>query len=446
MTALADRLERLFAHLGIERAFVATQMPGDIADLSTVRPDCVAGLTLVIPSRITTAPFQPLGHRLMMITGETGVPAETVRAALTRLPEARLHTLTGYETTAWSDIALERGGELCTALLGFFQSLPAPLAPRLPMTRVGRVAGISYRIAGSGPALILPPFFLAASQWEPVIDILASAFTVIVLGGPYIGGVALLEDRADLASFRDLLTILTGRMAIPTGAGILEIGCGTAALCRQMLAARSDLAVTGLDSNAYLLREGAALAVAAGIAVTGTHDAHSPPVGGMCLIDGDATALPFPDESFDAVYSITVLEECDARAALAEMCRVLRPGGSAGVAVRAIDLPQWWNLDLPPALTAKVNRQPQSVSPAAVADRSLYVRMAQAGFRDIEGFPFLVTFDRPDGPIWAYRAAHARGLLDAGEQTLWDTACNNAAAAGLLFQANPVHCAVGRRR
>jgi ubiquinone/menaquinone biosynthesis C-methylase UbiE len=43
---------------------------------------------------------------------------------------------------------------------------------------------------------------------------------------------------------------------------------------------------------------------------------------------GDAQALPYPDDSFDAVYLITVLGEIpDQGAALLEMRRVLRAGG-----------------------------------------------------------------------------------------------------------------------
>jgi SAM-dependent methyltransferase len=43
---------------------------------------------------------------------------------------------------------------------------------------------------------------------------------------------------------------------------------------------------------------------------------------------GDARALPYPDDSFDAVYLITVLGEIpDQGAALLEMRRVLRAGG-----------------------------------------------------------------------------------------------------------------------
>ena len=54
------------------------------------------------------------------------------------------------------------------------------------------------------------------------------------------------------------------------------------------------------------------------------------------------------------MFSVTVLEECDADKAIAEIVRVTRPGGRVGIVVRAIDLPQWWHLDLPDAIRAKV--------------------------------------------------------------------------------------------
>jgi len=43
---------------------------------------------------------------------------------------------------------------------------------------------------------------------------------------------------------------------------------------------------------------------------------------------GDAASLPYPDASFDAVVLTTVLGEIrDQRSAMAEIARVLRPGG-----------------------------------------------------------------------------------------------------------------------
>lgn len=47
------------------------------------------------------------------------------------------------------------------------------------------------------------------------------------------------------------------------------------------------------------------------------------------FVQGDACSLPFADESFDRVYCISVLEHIEhgRDQALAEMCRVLKPGG-----------------------------------------------------------------------------------------------------------------------
>ena len=445
MKSVSDRLAGLLDHLGQGRVLMATQMPGDIAEFCAGHPARIGGLALVIPSRISPAAFAPLGDRVMVLAGESGIPTDTADATAPAMPDARQIRLAGYVASAWSDIAVERPDSLCDEIIRFFKDHAVPAALH-PTSSSGEIEGITYRVLGAGPPLVLTPFFLAASQWEPVLERLAAQFTLIVLGGAHIGGVAMLEDRASLPSYGDMLSCLVNRMKIPDGAEVLEVGCGPAALCRQLLANRPGVAVTGLDANGYLLREGAALARINGLGISGPDDPGDPPgAGALRLIEGDATSLPFADNSFDALYSITVLEECDADKALAEMARVVRPGGPVGVVVRAIDMPQWWNLDLPPAIAAKVNAQPQSMSPGAVADRSLYTRMAAAGFRDTQGFPFLLTFDRPEGPIWAYRASHARGVLDEEERVVWDREVAAQQAAGQLFQANPVHCAVGWR-
>jgi ubiquinone/menaquinone biosynthesis C-methylase UbiE len=52
-------------------------------------------------------------------------------------------------------------------------------------------------------------------------------------------------------------------------------------------------------------------------------------IGNVALVRGDAMALPFADDSFDLVYAVSALPEVpDRRKALAEVKRVLRPGGT----------------------------------------------------------------------------------------------------------------------
>jgi hypothetical protein len=116
-----------------------------------------------------------------------------------------------------------------------------------------------------------------------------------------------------------------------------------------------------------------------------------------------------------------------------------------GVIVRAIDMPQWWNLNLPEEMQRIANVPPQSVGAKGVADASLYPRMRAAGFEALTCFPALVTFDHPEGPIWRYREDHVLSQLTEAQTRIWRAATNTAREAGLLFMANPLHRVVARR-
>jgi SAM-dependent methyltransferase len=56
------------------------------------------------------------------------------------------------------------------------------------------------------------------------------------------------------------------------------------------------------------------------------------------VVNGDALTLPFADGAFDRVIASEVLEHVPAdAAAMAELARVLRPGGTL-----ALTVPRWW--------------------------------------------------------------------------------------------------------
>jgi SAM-dependent methyltransferase len=427
---LTERLVSLWDHLGVKAAHVATQMSGDVADLARLHPDRLSGLLLCVPSRLDPAPFAAVAARTVMLSGERGMTAEVTSRAEPRLPGSRRIVLPDYDAPGWADVVADRTDAIVEALRGLRGDATSPdLA-----AGAGQHAGITYHVSGKGPALLLLPFFLAPSQWEPAIPALARDFTVIVLGGRHLGGVAALEDRARGPSYAGMITSLFDEIAPAAGDTILDVGCGSGALDR-MLARRFGGAnpITATDVNPFLLREAAVLATEDGVADR------------ITFTLGNAERLPFPDASFDHAFTVTVLEECDADLALRELFRVVRPGGRVGVIVRAIDMPQWWHLDLPEPVRRKANIPPQSVGPRGVADARLYPRMRAAGFDALTCFPTLVTFDHPDGPIWRYREDHVLSQLTDAETAAWHTATNAARKAGLLFMANPLHRAVGRK-
>jgi SAM-dependent methyltransferase len=98
---------------------------------------------------------------------------------------------------------------------------------------------------------------------------------------------------------------------------VLDVGCGTGILARAAAdRVAADAQVTGLDVNAGML------AVARRIRP------------GVDWRQGDAAALPFPDDSFDVVMSqFALMFFTDRVAALREMWRVLKPDGRLAVAV-----------------------------------------------------------------------------------------------------------------
>jgi SAM-dependent methyltransferase len=427
-TRPGSRLLALWDHLGLQVAHVATQMAGDIAGLARSAPERLGGVILCVPARLDPAPFAAVSERTVLIAGEHGLTAVVTAQAQARLAGASRRVLAGYDAPGWADVVADRTAEILDTLF---------VLPHLPAVRLragsGTHAGITYTVHGAGPPLVLLPFFLAPSQWEPAIPALSERFTVIVLGGRHLGGVAALEDRAAGASYRVLARTLWDTMAIGAGDHVLDVGCGSGALDRLLAARLTNGHIVATDLNRFLLREAQPLADAENLGSR------------ISFQQANAEHLPFENASFDSAFTITVLEECDADQALRELSRVVKPGGRVGIIVRSIDLPQWWNLDLPAELKRKVEIPPQSVGPNGVADASLYPRMRRAGFRDLTCFPSLVTFDNPAGPIWRYREDHVLAQLNETETIAWRDATAAARAADMLFMANPMHCAVGTK-
>ncbi|HEX5501860.1 MAG TPA: methyltransferase domain-containing protein, partial [Thermomicrobiales bacterium] len=258
----------------------------------------------------------------------------------------------------------------------------------------------------------------------------------LTLGGPSLGLIIMLEQRAR-GGYGAVVDALIDLIAPSAGGAVLEVGCGSGAVARR-LARRTDptTAVVAIDINAYLLGEAAALARREGLADR------------IAFRAGNALALPFPDASFDAALTCTVLEEVDADRALAELARVVRPGGRVAVVVRADDLPYWDSLPLRRELRSKVVAWG---TPGAAAggcdDTSLYRRFRALGLTDVQSGPRLAV-DRPQAGMREWQTGFEKnslGALDAAEGMEWRAAAAQAEAEGSLLWWQAYHCAVGTK-
>lgn len=197
--------------------------------------------------------------------------------------------------------------------------------------------------------------------------------------------------------------VVADAAALSPGASVLDVACGTGALTAAAVeAVGAGGSVVGLDANPQML------AVAR----------RKPwPVQ---WIDGCAESLPFADRHFDAVVSQFAMMFFDDRvAALREMRRVLKPGGTLAVAVcDAIENSPGYGR-LAGLLQRLFGREVADAfrAPFALGDRGMLRELCNASSwprAELMTRSACVCFDSIDGLVSAERACvwTLGGLLD----------------------------------
>lgn len=109
------------------------------------------------------------------------------------------------------------------------------------------------------------------------------------------------------------INALLDRMELGTGTRILNVGCGTGILEQKLLRADGPHTIVGVDASSNMVKRAQAK--------VGNHPA-------VTIRRATASDLPFGDDSFDVVVTVSVLHYLkDPVACLREIRRVLRPTG-----------------------------------------------------------------------------------------------------------------------
>ena len=158
-------------------------------------------------------------------------------------------------------------------------------------------------------------------------------------------------------------------LAPPAGQRWLDVGCGNGAFTERLIARCQPAAVHGIDPSAAQL----------------AYARTRPALRGAELLQGDAMALPYAQDAFDlAVMPLVIFFVPDPARGVAEMARVVRPGGCVSAYAWDMDgggFPYEALLDEIRKLGMAV---PSAPSPQASRIEVMQALWADAGLQDIE--------------------------------------------------------------
>ena len=263
----------------------------------------------------------------------------------------------------------------------------------------------------------------------------------------YVHGYSAREAERLGAQAHILEELIHGGIDFAPGRRVLEAGCGVGAQSVALARRHPGVAFEAVDQSAASLQAAAERVAALG-------------AGNFCFRQADLMALPHDDGSFDAVFLCFVLEHlAEPLRALAELRRVLRPGGPLVVFEGDHGGVLAWPEDPAlPRLVAAVSALQRARGGDPCIGRRLQPLLRAAGFEAVAVAPRIAYADEAR-PAWAggftrdtftammagqRQAVLAAGLLSAGEWDAGIAALDRAAAPGGTFSYS-FYRAWGRR-
>lgn len=179
----------------------------------------------------------------------------------------------------------------------------------------------------------------------------------------------------------DITAVVYRRLQLRPRDHVLEIGFGNGRLLPALLTYAHDLTYAGIDIAETMVTEAIAF------------NAELVAAGRASFRLASAEAIPCPDQSFDRVFAINVIDFWpDPVRALSEMRRVLRPGGMSVIAAVKPET------DQPPPPFAREEYGFRMRDGATVV--ALH-RDAGFGYIELDDYEEIST--RPDGTPWTRR-------------------------------------------
>jgi ubiquinone/menaquinone biosynthesis C-methylase UbiE len=238
---------------------------------------------------------------------------------------------------------------------------------------------------------------------------------------------AFLEERSHSPDTQEINDKLCEVIAAKYGEILLEVGCGSGVLCRQLAPrVKPGGSMIGVDISPEMTAEARKYALSEGIS------------DGIAFETSAAEALPYSDDCFDGAFAARLLLHVSKPdEVICEMARVVKPGGR----ILVMD----WDFD-----TVTVDHPDRDQTRRLLhwrgdhhggnnwSGRQLWRHMQTAGFHDLFVYPWVsVAHREEDGltqSLWrAAQVACDGGVISPAEQEAWVKELKMRIQAGSFF-------------